>query len=385
MTASTETADTRTLDNPEDRIAANASTKVTTSRSENTPLEDVVRGSPPTEPVPPALSPEAPTEVLLNAGLELSKGPKEVKDEIPVAPRLQPTLSFHDTGAPAPSPSGSSGKGNSQTIPEDALSRGDQNSTATFVDGENRSTPTTIPPDQKKGHQRKSSFDKPADLDSDPPRRRHSTRPNVTTAPTPARTSSRKSSWWESWSSTMTDPTPGAQKASTGPAWGTKPTGGTFGSGGIGRGSGIGSIFGSGVNENPPVDTTMKPPEGSQNAAGPEKSPHPTVEIKSVPVPGRFRATVEDEEDPEDVRDHPWGSGGTTRNKAVKNTKFASPTQGKEPVMSEATGFRKGQFNRADPVEKKSPVPTGGSSEYRFVWEGKVGSLPDPSWKASAS
>ena len=45
------------------------------------------------------------------------------------------------------------------------------------------------------------------------------------------------------------------------------------------------------------VDTTTKPPEIGPNTAGPENIPESAVEIKQVPVPGKFHSSAADKKD----------------------------------------------------------------------------------------
>jgi len=108
------------------------------------------------------------------------------------------------------------------------------------------------------------------------------------------------------WGAPQPGPTPMAQKTPTGPAWSAKPPVSTFGSGATGWGAGTGSSFGSGVGKNLSVDTTTKPLESSLNIAGPENIPESAVEIKHVPVPGRFCSAIVDQETG-DVQGHAWG------------------------------------------------------------------------------
>ena len=158
--------------------------------------------------------------------------------------------------------------------------------------------------------------------------------------------------------------------------------GSTFGSRGTGQGSGTGSAFGGGVGEKLPADTAVKPTESSPNAAGPENS-QSTVGIEDTPAPGGFSSTTTDKGG-RDARDHAWGSGEAAQNMASKDT---GPAEEKEPIMPKATPPREGWFGWAD-LAKRSLTLAGGppeDPEYRFVWQGRVGSRPDASWRPTTT
>ena len=376
------TADTRELDNPEDRNAANVPTK-TTTRLENERLADAAQCPPLVESISPALPPGAVPEALLNTRLEEPKEPKEVKDENPVSPQPQPLLPLRESDVPPvarpkkpnhlrerkkveatpPIPVFSSRGGNgrnSQNIPGDPLSGWNHEPASTpTTTGDRQSAPTEATPGRKREKRREDIVD--GFSGSNPSERNDSTQPNITTKPAPVRALPRKSSGWGSWGAAKIDPTPTAQKASTGPAWGVNPTGGIFGSRGTGRGSGTGSTFGGGVGENLPVDTATKPIGGSPTAAGPD-------------------------EEAGDTWDYAWGSGEAIRNKASKkDTGPPSPTREKEPVVPGTTAPRESWFFGTRPV-KKDPAFAERPPEYRFMWgEVVCGSRPDPSWRPTTT
>jgi len=150
----------------------------------------------------------------------------------------------------------------------------------------------------------------------------------------PARFGSANKPAWEAlsgdnnaWGAPRPSPTPIAQKTSTAPAWGVKPTGSTFGSGTTGWGAGTGPSLDLGVGKNLSVDTTTKNLESSPNTTGPENIPESAVEIKPVPVPGRFGSAIVDQKETGDVQGHAWGwKEGGGEGLKVLNGKFDSRT-----------------------------------------------------------
>jgi len=136
------------------------------------------------------------------------------------------------------------------------------------------------------------------------------------------------------WGAPKQGLTPIAQKTSTGPVWGAKPTGGnTFGSGAPTWGNGTGSTFGSGMNKNLTVNTATRPTESSPNTAGPENIPESAVEIKHVPAPGLFSSSIVDKkEETVETQDDAWGWTEATGTKgSKKSSKVPSPTEERPP------------------------------------------------------
>ena len=184
-------------------------------------MTDAAQGSPLIQPAPPALSSEPAPEVVLNAGLELPKESKEVKDEVPAIPKPRPTLSLHESDVPSPAgpeepnplrerkkpkmapaaPTSSSfGGGGRRNFPNVLGDAGNDEPTVATTAGDCQSAPTETTY-QKRENQRKDLVDEP--LYSSSSRRKNSTRSNVTTKPTPARAFPQRSSGWGSWGSSL--------------------------------------------------------------------------------------------------------------------------------------------------------------------------------------
>ena len=142
------------------------------------------------------------------------------------------------------------------------------------------------------------------------------------------------------WGAAKTGPTPIAQKTSTGPAWGAKPAGSTFGSGATGWGTETAPSFGTGPGKHLLVDTATKPLESSANTAGPENVPESAVEIKCVPVPGRFSSAIVDQEvaTPTEEIEFDWANATKKKKKSQANSLANAPSIPNTPCLDDASG-----------------------------------------------